>query len=95
MVHNKTIKELVAEFDRNEEKYARRQKIVTMIAQWANEFFADTEEPFELMHERWSKEADALGLQLPSDDDVCNAINDQACNAARFFSYFEELFLAS
>lgn len=65
-----------------------------LIAKWFADFMNDDEDSFEDKYKSW--ELDAFfgnytkQFTIPSIEEVCDAINDQAINWHRFNDYFQE-----
>lgn len=89
-----TIPQLLAQFERNEKRHARRLNLISFIALWANQFFlTDANMPLENLYAIWAADAKMLGFKFPTDDEVCDAINDGACDYKRFYQYFQTVLL--
>lgn len=89
-----TVKEVIQKSEaRTRAQFIANRKEV-LIKKWWDEFSAETDTPFEVLHAQWIIEA-RFGIlsqpyTIPSDDDCCNALNDTACTFERFNNYFQE-----
>ena len=76
--------QLLNRFDANEAKYAHRAEVVTAISGWAAQWVAGVGESYEELYSMWSAEAAALGLEMPSLEDMVDALTD-AESVYKFF----------